>query len=170
MYKVFALFAAAYISYFPQTLQMLSKRLPVVIKVNDFGEAVELELLLRERLTEKSISVITQGKMMDLSYAESQRAAQRFHYQIRKDMDMNAYVRNVMNAMSVVAERLTVTVVTDKQGLLDSCYFEVSKVPDPNRKKGAIPRFYITDSVVKKGNLSLLAKEITEITTGVKRR
>lgn len=139
MLKVFTLFATIFIAYFTQTPDLLSRQLPVVIKLNDFPEATEFELMLRENLAPKGINVITVGQMQQLFSNESQRAALRYGSQITRNTDMNAYVEKVMTSIATVAKRLTVTVVTDKNGLPDSCYFEVTKIPTQTEKKAQCP-------------------------------
>jgi len=161
MYKLLLIFAITAAGYFTQGMELLSKKLPIFIQVNNFAEKNTLEILLQEQLTAKKFSMISKSDLDILVTAESKKAVQRNSFQVDNSMDMSAWVNNAVNSIDPVAQKLIVTIVTDKQGNLDSCYLEIAKTPSPLQKKRiAKPRLYIADSTVKKNDLQILAKEI----------
>lgn len=169
MHKLLLVFAITTVGFFTQEMELLSKKLPIFIQVNNFVEKNALEIFLQDQLMVKKFTTISKSDLETLVIAESKKAVQMNAYQVDLKMNMSSWVNNAVNSMSPVAQKLTVTIVTDKQGSLDSCYLEIANTPAPLQKKRiAKPRLYIADCTVKKNDLQILAKEIIAVSTGIK--
>ncbi len=169
MYKLLLYFSFASIGYFVQTMELLSRQLPVCIQVNNFTEKTILESLIQEKLNEKNFRVISSADLGHLLTAAAKKAAERNSRRINKDTDIAALAISTVNSLDPVAQKLTVTMVSNKQGNLDSCYLEIYKTPSKILKKvNPRPRFYVADSIVKKNDLQILCKEIIALSTGIK--
>ena len=151
-------------------MELLSKQLPIYIQVNNFTEKFILEKQIQEKLIKLSFSTISKDDLDGLLTAASKKAVDRNASQIDKGTDMSAFVMSTVNSLEPVAQRLMVTMVSDKQGNLDSCYLEIYKTPSRMLKKGTVrPRLYIADSILKKNDLQMLVEEIVAVSTGMKK-
>nr|WP_294992755.1 hypothetical protein [uncultured Sediminibacterium sp.] len=150
--------------------ELLAKKLPVYIQVNGVTETANLEALLRVQLDEKKFTVIGREELDKLSKAETKKTVDRNYSQIKKDLekgnDAKDLMMNTLASITPVANKLTVTVVLNKQGKMDSCYYAVAKTPFiPNKRLPVVPRRYVPDNIVRSGDLELLAKEIISMIT-----
>lgn len=169
MYKLLLYFSFVSAGYFVQKTEWLSRQLPVYVQVNNFTEKPILEILIQEKLHEKSFRTISSADLGQLITAAAKKAAEQNSRGINKETDIAALAISTVNSLDPVAQKLMVTMVSDKQGNPDSCYLEIYKTPAKILKKIApIPRLYITDSIVKKRDLHILVEEIIAVSTGIK--
>ena len=153
-----------------QTMELLSKHLPVCIQVNNFNEKQVLEIMIQEKLNEKSFRIISSLELGHLITAAVKKATEQNSRAINKEKDIATLAINTVNSLDPVAQRLTVTILTDGYGNMDSCYLEIYKTPSKVLKKiTARPRLYIVDSIVKKNDLRALVEEIVAVSTAVKK-
>ncbi|HEX7757670.1 MAG TPA: hypothetical protein VF421_20135 [Niabella sp.] len=148
-----------FLTSFADKERTLDIKYPLVVDVWKSASSSTIQNYLSLKLAEKRFKIISFRKAKDLLVEKFAEFVREDNHRLNDKTDVVAHTKMLMGLMPVVYQILSVKIVEDGNGHIDSCFYAVTYTP-PGTK---IEYRLIPDSITKSNNPELLASIISEL-------